>query len=88
MVAWSVRHDGRPRGQEGRTSTACTSRTRWVRVARTGMAKLRVYDVARKYACHVLEDCAQAHGARYKGRMVGSMEVDTILNASTVEFRM
>ena len=32
-----------------------------------------ILELARKYACHVLEDCAQAHGARYKGRMAGSM---------------
>ncbi|MDR2604397.1 MAG: DegT/DnrJ/EryC1/StrS family aminotransferase [Desulfovibrio sp.] len=28
--------------------------------------------VARKYALAVVEDCAQAHGARYKGRQVGA----------------
>ncbi len=28
--------------------------------------------VARKYGLHVLEDAAQAHGARYKGRRVGA----------------
>lgn len=29
--------------------------------------------LARKYGLRVIEDCAQAHGARYKGKMVGSM---------------
>jgi len=29
--------------------------------------------IAEKHGCAVLEDCAQAHGARYKGRMVGTM---------------
>ncbi len=30
-------------------------------------------DVARKYSLKVLEDCAQAHGALYEGRRVGSL---------------
>lgn len=30
-------------------------------------------DLARRYDLKVIEDCAQAHGARYKGRPVGSM---------------
>lgn len=29
--------------------------------------------IASRYGLAVLEDCAQAHGARYKGRMVGTM---------------
>ena len=29
--------------------------------------------LAEKYGCAVIEDCAQAHGARYKGRMTGTM---------------
>jgi dTDP-4-amino-4,6-dideoxygalactose transaminase len=29
--------------------------------------------IAKKYGLSVLEDCAQAHGALYKGRMVGAM---------------
>jgi dTDP-4-amino-4,6-dideoxygalactose transaminase len=29
--------------------------------------------VANTYGCAILEDCAQAHGARYKGRIVGTM---------------
>jgi dTDP-4-amino-4,6-dideoxygalactose transaminase len=29
--------------------------------------------IARKYGLKVIEDCAQAHGARYKGRRVGSL---------------
>ena len=32
-----------------------------------------ILELARQYGCQVLEDCAQAHGARYKGKMVGSM---------------
>jgi dTDP-4-amino-4,6-dideoxygalactose transaminase len=33
----------------------------------------RVLEVARKHALWVIEDCAQAHGARYKEKRVGSM---------------
>ena len=29
--------------------------------------------IARRHRLKVIEDCAQAHGARYKGRLVGSM---------------
>lgn len=32
-----------------------------------------VMDIARKYNLHVIEDCAEAHGALYKGRPVGSL---------------
>ena len=32
-----------------------------------------ICDLARKYHLHVIEDCAQAHGSRYKGRPVGSL---------------
>src|SRR5690606_4960585 len=32
-----------------------------------------VHAIARKYKLHVIEDCAQAHGARYKDRVAGSM---------------
>lgn len=32
-----------------------------------------ILELARKYGCHVIEDCAQAHGARYKGKLVGTM---------------
>jgi len=31
-----------------------------------------IMDVARKYGLYVLEDCAQAHGATYKGQIIGS----------------
>ena len=31
-----------------------------------------IMDVARKYSLKVVEDCAQAHGATYKGRKVGT----------------
>jgi dTDP-4-amino-4,6-dideoxygalactose transaminase len=31
-----------------------------------------ILDFARRHELHVIEDCAQAHGARYKGRKVGS----------------
>lgn len=32
-----------------------------------------VLELARKHNLPVIEDCAQAHGARYKGRLVGSL---------------
>jgi dTDP-4-amino-4,6-dideoxygalactose transaminase len=32
-----------------------------------------IMDLAEKYDLKVIEDCAQAHGARYKGRSVGSI---------------
>jgi dTDP-4-amino-4,6-dideoxygalactose transaminase len=32
-----------------------------------------IMDLAEKYKLRVIEDCAQAHGARYKGRSVGSI---------------
>lgn len=32
----------------------------------------KIVEVARKYNLKVIEDCAQAHGARYKGKRVGS----------------
>jgi dTDP-4-amino-4,6-dideoxygalactose transaminase len=32
-----------------------------------------IMDLAEKYHLKVIEDCAQAHGARYKGRSVGSI---------------
>lgn len=32
-----------------------------------------IMDLARKHGMKVIEDCAQAHGARYKGRPVGSI---------------
>ncbi len=32
-----------------------------------------ILEVAREYGLKVIEDCAQAHGARYKGRPAGSM---------------
>lgn len=31
-----------------------------------------IMEVAKKYHLYVIEDCAQAHGAKYKGRKVGS----------------
>lgn len=34
-----------------------------------------LFDLARQYGLFVLEDCCQAHGARYKGKRVGSMGV-------------
>jgi dTDP-4-amino-4,6-dideoxygalactose transaminase len=40
-----------------------------------------IMTIARKYALWVIEDCAQAHLARYKGRLVG-----TIGNAATFSF--
>lgn len=32
-----------------------------------------IMDMARRHGLHVIEDCAQAHGALYKGRVVGSI---------------
>ena len=32
-----------------------------------------IMELAKKYGLKVIEDCAQAHGARYKGRSVGSI---------------
>ncbi|MEQ9063177.1 MAG: DegT/DnrJ/EryC1/StrS family aminotransferase [Vicingaceae bacterium] len=32
-----------------------------------------ILEIARKYGLHVIEDCAQAHLAEYKGRKVGTM---------------
>lgn len=32
-----------------------------------------INEIAKKYGLRVLEDCAQAHGALYKGRKIGSM---------------
>jgi dTDP-4-amino-4,6-dideoxygalactose transaminase len=34
-----------------------------------------ILDIGRRYGIFVLEDCCQAHGARYKGKRVGSMGV-------------
>lgn len=31
-----------------------------------------IMEIARKYHLYVVEDCAQAHGARYKGRKIGT----------------
>lgn len=31
-----------------------------------------IMEIAKKYKLHVVEDCAQAHGATYKGKVVGS----------------
>ena len=31
-----------------------------------------IMDIAKKHGLYVIEDCAQAHGATYKGRVVGS----------------
>ena len=31
-----------------------------------------IMEIARKYSLYVVEDCAQAHGATYKGKMIGS----------------
>ena len=35
----------------------------------------RILEIARKHKLWVIEDCAQAHGARFKGKHVGSMGV-------------
>lgn len=31
-----------------------------------------IMEIARKYNMYIIEDCAQAHGAKYKGKIVGS----------------
>ncbi len=31
-----------------------------------------IMDIAKKYSLYVVEDCAQAHGALYKGRLIGT----------------
>lgn len=31
-----------------------------------------IMEIAKKYKLHVVEDCAQAHGATYKGKVIGS----------------
>jgi dTDP-4-amino-4,6-dideoxygalactose transaminase len=35
----------------------------------------RIFEIARKHGLWVIEDCAQAHGARFKAKRVGSMAV-------------
>src|SRR6266566_5094366 len=35
----------------------------------------RVFEIARKHGLWMIEDCAQAHGARFKNKRVGSMGV-------------
>lgn len=32
-----------------------------------------IIEIARKYHIYVIEDCAQAHGAKYKGKLVGTI---------------
>lgn len=32
----------------------------------------KIQDIAKKYKLKIIEDCAQAHGAKYKGKMAGS----------------
>jgi len=34
-----------------------------------------IFDMANRYGLFVLEDCCQAHGAKYKGKKVGSMGI-------------
>lgn len=33
---------------------------------------IRLWKLQKKHKLYVIEDCAQAHGATYKGRMIGS----------------
>lgn len=35
----------------------------------------RIIDIATKYGLHIVEDCAQAHGATYKGKKVGTFGI-------------
>ena len=53
-----------------------TERTRAIIVAHIGGDPVDmdpIMELARKYNLSVIEDCAQAHGAQYKGRMVGTI---------------
>lgn len=34
-----------------------------------------IFDIAKRHKLHVIEDCAQAHGTKYKGRMAGTMGI-------------
>jgi perosamine synthetase len=34
-----------------------------------------IMDIAQRHNLHVIEDCAQAHGAEYKGRMIGTFGI-------------
>jgi perosamine synthetase len=55
---------------------AVTPRTRAVIVAHIGGEAADmdgILAVARKHGLKVVEDCAQAHGTRYKGRLVGTL---------------
>jgi perosamine synthetase len=52
-----------------------TERTRAILVAHIGgepIAMDAVMELAREHGLYVIEDCAQAHGARYNGRLVGT----------------
>jgi len=53
-----------------------TERTKAIIVAHIGGEPVdmdRVMELAKKYNLYVIEDCAQAHGAKYKGRTVGTI---------------
>jgi len=53
-----------------------TKRTKAVIVAHIGGEPVDmdpIMELARKHKLYVIEDCAQAHGARYKGRLVGTI---------------
>jgi len=53
-----------------------TERTRAIIVAHIGGEPVDmdpVIELARKHNLYLVEDCAQAHGARYRGRLVGTM---------------
>jgi len=32
-----------------------------------------ILELAKKYKLHIIEDAAEAHGAEYKGRLIGAM---------------
>lgn len=59
-----------------RIEAAITSKTRAIiPVHLTGQAADMdtVWEISQQYKLHVIEDAAQAHGARYKGKLCGSM---------------
>lgn len=60
----------------GTIADVLTSRTRAVIPVHLGGMPCDmdpIMDLAQEYGLRVIEDCAQAHGARYKGRSVGSL---------------
>ena len=67
-------HD-RPQGDRGRDHTATHRRHHSRASVRTACGYGRNHGDARKHKLWVIEDCAQAHLARYKGRQIGTFGV-------------